>query len=249
MLNSANTAERIAPSSTLRVQTCQQVARRSLSDCFAYAPVRHFGRGEQLFAEGDAKSHVYRVEAGSALMSCILKDGRRQVVGFAFPGDYISLVSAPLHAFEARTIAAAQVRCIPISSMRRWASEDLSVADDLHEAISKEFAQLQAHFLTIGRLGANGRVATFLLALAERCCDKDLGPAEVQLTMLRSDIADFLCLSVETVSRALTELKDAKIITLKGTHLVTVIDHKALTQLTYAEYTSRAKNMCPAAGT
>jgi len=89
--------------------------------------------------------------------------------------------------------------------------------------------------LTIGRLDATGRVATFLLALAERPGREGLGRAEIYLPMLRSDIADYLCLSVETVSRALTELRSAKMIALKGINLVSVIDRRALAQLTCAE--------------
>jgi CRP/FNR family transcriptional regulator len=167
-------------------------------------------------------------------MSSTLKDGRRQVVGFASAGDYVGLISTRQHAFEARTTTATQIRCAPISMLRRWASEEPSVADDLHEAIGREFARLQAHFLTIGRLDATGRVATFLLMLADKSERKDSGPIEVHVPMLRNDIADFLCISVETVSRTLTELKNMKMIALNGCRIVTLTDRRALAQLTYA---------------
>jgi len=234
MLTTALLAERTA---TWPVTTrhAPRPAGRSLNDCFAIAPVRQLKAKEPLFMEGDAKSDVYKIEIGAVVMYKILSDGQRQVLGFAFPGDFIGLESASVHACDAETIGVTRVRCIPTAMLRRRANEDSTVAAELYEILSKAFSQSQSHFLTIGRLGANGRIATLLLALAKRNEHNSLDPNTIQLPMRRSDMADFLCLTVETVSRSLTELKKAKTISLSGFRHVKLLDRDALEDLACGE--------------
>ena len=235
MLTSAHHAEAASTWASNRIRLTPPPVRCALDDCFAQAPARQLKANEPLFAEGDTKSNVYRVESGAVLIYKILNDGFRQIVNFAFPGDYVGLEMSPCYTYDAQTIAPTSIRSVSSTSLWRQAREDATVADEIFEILSREISAARGHFLTIGRLSATGRIATFLLALAERNKRKSLDPVDIQLPVRRSDIADFLCLSVETVSRSLTELKLANIISLRGWRQIKLVDRAALERLADGE--------------
>jgi CRP/FNR family transcriptional regulator len=228
MLTSAHHAEPTSPWIAARSLATARAAGSALDDCFALAPVRQLKAKEPLFAEGDSKSNVYKIESGAVLIYKILNDGFRQIVNFAFPGDYVGLEMSSLYTYDAQTIAPTRIRSIPAIALWRRAREDDAVAGEIYETLSREISDARDHFLTIGRLSATGRIATFLLALAKRNERKSLDAVNIQLPVRRSDIADFLCLSVETVSRSLTELKTARIISLRGWRQIKLADLDAL---------------------
>ena len=199
-----------------------------LDACFAEAPVRQLKANEPVFAEGDSKLNAYKVESGAVLVYKILNDGMRQIVNFAFPGDVIALEAGDEHVYDAQTLATTRLRSLPISTLWRRAASDPGLAKEMLEAVSRDVAFARDHLLTIGRLCATGRIATFLLTLARRNERRGLDAADIFLPVRRSDIADFLCLSVETVSRSLTELKVARMISLRGWRQIRVLDRRSL---------------------
>ena len=235
MLTSAHHAESASTWTSNSSRIAPRRLRCALDDCFAQAPVRQLMAKEPLFAEGDTKSNVYKVERGAVLIYKILNDGFRQIVNFAFPGDYVGLEMSPYYTYDAQTIAPTSIRSVSSVALWRQAREDTAVADEIFETLSREISAARGHFLTIGRLSATGRIATFLLALAERNERKSLDAVNIQLPVRRSDIADFLCLSVETVSRSLTELKIANIISLRGWRQINLVDRAALERLADGE--------------
>ena len=237
MLTSAHHAEPASTWPPTHSRIAPRPLRCALDDCFAQAPVRQLKAKEPLFAEGDTKSNVYKVESGAVLIYKILNDGFRQIVNFAFPGDYVGLEMSPLYTYDAQTIAPTRIRSVSSIALWRQAREDAKVVDEIFEILSREISAARGHFLTIGRLSAKGRIATFLLALAERNERKSLDAVDIQLPVRRSDIADFLCLSVETVSRSLTELKIARVISLRGWRQVKIANHAALKSLADGETT------------
>ncbi len=228
MLTSAHHAEPTSTWTAARSMVSPCPSGHPLDDCFALAPVRQLKAKEPLFAEGDTKTNVYRIESGAVLIYKILNDGFRQIVNFAFPGDFVGLESSPHYTYDAQTIAPTRIRSVSATSLWRRAREDAAVAGEIFETLSREISDARGHFLTIGRLSATGRIATFLLALAARNERKSLDAVNIQLPVRRSDIADFLCLSVETVSRSLTELKLAHIISLRGWRQIKLVDRGAL---------------------
>jgi CRP-like cAMP-binding protein len=235
MLTSAHHSQTASAWTSARNTAPRAASRSPLEDCFEHAPVRQLKAKEPLFAEGDAKSNVYKVESGAVLIYKILNDGFRQVVNFAFPGDYVGLEMSPFYTYDAQTIAPTRIRSVSSVSLWRRAREDGTVASEIFETLSREISDARGHFLTIGRLSATGRIATFLLALAARNERKSLDAVNIQLPVRRSDIADFLCLSVETVSRSLTELKLAKVISLRGWRQIALVDREALESLADGE--------------
>lgn len=234
MLTSAHHIEPVTLPFRRTAATLAQAGGK-LDACFTDAPVRQLKSSEPVFAEGDCKSNVYKIESGAVLVYKILNDGVRQIVSFAFPGDFIGLDAGSEHTYDAQTLAATRIRSLPMSSLWRRAVEDPGLAKDLLETLSRDVADARDHLLTIGRLCATGRIATFLLALARRNERKGLDATNIFLPVRRSDIADFLCLSVETVSRSLTELKISHVISLRGWRQIRIQDRAMLERLATGE--------------
>jgi CRP/FNR family transcriptional regulator len=203
--------------------------------CFADTPSRQLKSGEPLFAEGDSKSNAYKIESGAVLVYKILSDGTRQIVSFGFPGDIIGLEAGDEHTYDAQTLAATRICSVPLSALWRRAAGDPSLAKELLESLSRDVTDARDHLLTIGRLCATGRIATFLLALVRRNERKGLDTTNIFLPVRRSDIADFLCLSVETVSRSLTDLKVSHVISLRGWRQIRIQDRAMLERLATGE--------------
>jgi CRP/FNR family nitrogen fixation transcriptional regulator len=164
--------------------------------------VRTFARDEEIFVqEGDA-SHIYKVLSGAVRVTSLLSDGRRLIVSFHFAGDVFGLEVGAAHSFTAEAITSCR-----IASVRRAANGAQSDANgvaisDLWNALSEELQRMQQHALLLGRMSAVERVTMFLREVAGRMGTLDV----VELPMSRLDIADYLGLTIETVSRTLTQL-------------------------------------------
>ena len=161
----------------------------------------------QLFNEGDPRTHVYKVMNGAICLYRMLEDGRRQVIDFAFEGDVVGLGSGRLETCNAQALNTTQVSGIPIATLMAAAKANTRIALGLYEALSREIVVAQEHLMCLGHRGATERVATFLVILSRRNELRGLGPDVVTLPMSRVDIADFLGITIETVSRTLTKLR------------------------------------------
>jgi len=203
--------------------------------CSAHASIRRVGSKEFLFAEGDAKSYLYRIEMGAIALYKVLADGRRQVMGFAYPGDIIGLGIEGEHLMNAQAIKPSRVRCLPLASLRQSASRDPMVWLELYEALAKELAATRDLMLTTGQRSAVERVAGFLLTLSRRNERNGQDGASFELPMTRRDIGDFLGLTIETVSRTFTKLKLLGLIELPHSNHVKLLDIDELERLTSGE--------------
>ncbi len=181
-----------------------------------------------LFLEGDPAEHVYNIVAGTLRVSKQLADGRRQITGFLFAGDFLGLGGAEGYSYSAEAVT-------PVTLCRfRWRQ-----LDALFEAYPRlerhllgmavdELAAAQEQLLLLGRKSALERVASFLLQLSERAERQGLSKSPVRLPMTRADIADYLGLTTETVSRAFGTLKRDGAIEVPNPHGVVLCDIDAL---------------------
>lgn len=169
--------------------------------------VRRIEPKAHLFTEGDAKTHVFMVASGAVCLYKVLADGRRQVIEFAFEGDLIGLCSAPVEACSAQALVLTRLKCLPFAILLKAAQQDAKVALGLYQALSHELAATREHALCVGQRGAIERLATFLVMLSKRNGERGVDPQSIQLPMTRADIADFLGLTIETVSRTLSKLR------------------------------------------
>jgi CRP/FNR family transcriptional regulator len=188
-----------------------------------------------LFAEGDAISHVYRVETGAIALYRVLADGRRQIMGFAYPGDIIGLGVEVKHAMNAQAVKPTRVRCLAVAALRQSASEDPMLGFKLYDVLARELAATRDLMLTTGQRSAMERVAGFLLAFSRRNQRNGQDPMTFELPMTRTDIGDFLGLTIETVSRTFTKLKVLRLIELPHSNQVRLLDIEHLQSLADGE--------------
>lgn len=165
-----------------------------------------FAREEEIYGQEDDADMFYRVLRGVVRTSKLTFDGRRQVGDFYYPGDLIGLEPGPLHRFAAEALTECELQAVRRSAVRAYAGE-AEVDRAILEATGREMDRLQDHIVLLGRRSARERVATFLLSLAQR------EPTEqVDMAMGRQDMADYLGLTIETVSRMLTQLQGEAIV-------------------------------------
>lgn len=214
------------------MQRPRQEAResRTLEDRLTHASERRLEPKEHVFCEGDPRAHVYRVEDGVIAIYKTLFDGRRRIIDFAYPGDFIGLGVLGEHIMSAQATCPAKVRCLSASALENLAETDASLALKLYKSVCQDLVAARSLLVTVGQRSAVERMAAFLLALHRR------GPGDagdvIKLAMRRSDIADLLGLTIETVSRTLTKLREMGVIEVEqGGTTVTLLDTARLMDL------------------
>lgn len=204
--------------------------RTTLEDTLTYASERRLQPKEHVYCEGDARTHVYRVEEGVVAIYKTLYDGRRRIIDFAYPGDFIGLGMIGEHIMSAQATCPSRVRCLSASALESLAEKDASLALKLYKSVCQDLVAARSLLVTVGQRSAVERVAAFLLALHRRSDNEKRD--EITLAMRRSDIADLLGLTIETVSRTLTKLREMNVIEVEqGGTTVRLCDIPRLTDL------------------
>ena len=165
-----------------------------------------FAKDEEVYAQEEDADLIYRVVSGVVRTTRLLSDGRRQVGDFYQAGELFGLEVGVQHRYSAEALCDCTIQVVKRSSLRAQADEgELDRA--IWEATCRDLERAQDHVLLLGRKTAAEKVATFLMDLAQR------GEAEaIDLPMGRQDIADYLGLTIETVSRMLTQLQSSKVV-------------------------------------
>jgi CRP-like cAMP-binding protein len=236
----------IAPASNLPTVACSpnpaamypgtssvsgKAANRSLADRLGTGTLRTLDARDHVFLEGDRASHIYKVEVGNVCVYRMVHDGRRQVIDFAYPGDFIGLGALGTHGANAQATSKTRIRCVPIAALHDVVRSDQRLALALYEAMSRELMQARELLFTVSQRTAAERLAGFLLALSRRNERRGDNSNEIVLPMTRADIADFLGLTIETVSRTFTKFRNDGLIDLEQCILVTIRNTAALTAI------------------
>lgn len=192
-----------------------------------------FEGGETVVFEGDRAANVYSLTSGLLRLSKILPDGRRQIGGFLFPGDFLGITMEEEHAFTAEAVAPSTLCRFPRRQFDVFVVEHPELERRLYAVAAHELAAARQQLVLLGRKTATERVASFLLMLTSRCPASGDGD-EVELPMSRADIGDYLGLRIETVSREISGLKASRVIKLTGRQRFKVIDPMRLQHLAEA---------------
>jgi CRP/FNR family transcriptional regulator, nitrogen fixation regulation protein len=185
-----------------------------------------FVRNVEIYGENEPAEYLYKVVSGAVRTYRVLDDGRRQIGAFLLPGDMFGLEAGATHASSAEAIADSVVLVIKRSAVIALAERDGEVARQLWTLTARELARVQNHMLLLIR-NAQERIASFLLEMAERAPNADC----VYLPMSRQDIADYLGLTIETVSRTLTQLEQDAAIELRSSRRIVLRDQSRLNRL------------------
>jgi CRP/FNR family transcriptional regulator/CRP/FNR family nitrogen fixation transcriptional regulator len=182
-----------------------------------------YGRDQQIFSEGEAATYVYKVISGAVRSLRLLADGRRQITDFYLPGDVFGVERGGEHGCAAETLG----ETVLIVARRSVFAADPDFVARLWGHALGELRRSQDQVLTLGRRSAAERVASFLLDLADRLDTGD----QLTLPMTRQDIADYLGLTIETVSRSFSQLQADGLIKTGGCRQVRLMRPKALAEL------------------
>lgn len=188
--------------------------------------IRH-RRSQEICSQGRPAEHWYCVMSGAARRCVIRLDGRRQIVDLLLPGDVFGFTASDEYDYTVEAVAECTVvAAYPRRRVELLADSDPQLAREIRQIAFGALTRLQAQLLILGRITALEKVGSFILEMAARL-SAERGNS-VALPMSRYDIADYLAVSVETVSRAMTDLKQRGVIKLAGTRTVRIIDRDAL---------------------
>jgi CRP-like cAMP-binding protein len=210
-----------------KIRLAAPAASDALTDSFdMMGASMSYARNAEIYGENEPAEYLYKLVSGTVRTSKILNDGRRQIGDFFMPGDIFGLEVGREHSFSAEAISDAKVIVIKRSAVEALATSDNEVARQLWAMTGRELQRMQEHILLLIKT-AQERVACFLLEMAERIQSTN----EVELPMSRQDIADYLGLTIETVSRTLTTLENSAAIALPSSRRIVLRNRSALRRL------------------
>jgi CRP/FNR family transcriptional regulator len=163
--------------------------------------------GRTIVIEGDPIEGCYRVASGALRLFKSTPDGRRQVIDFLVAGEYFGLSCGERYGYSVEAIAATTLVRYPRARLEAAMAAEPELAQRMFGIACAELARAQQHLLVLGRKSADEKIASFLLTLALRLSDGGTGLGVIRLPMSRQDIADYLGLTIETVSRTLSRLR------------------------------------------
>jgi CRP/FNR family nitrogen fixation transcriptional regulator len=191
------------------------------------AVVAPFARNEEIYAEEDETKYVYKVVSGAVRATRILSDGRRHVSAFHLAGEIFGFEPGPKHRFAAEAVVDSRIAMVRRSAIEDAAARNPAVGRAMWSLAEQNLERSHAHMLLLGRMSATQRVAAFLMEISARTSSPDV----VDLPMSRADIADYLGLTIETVSRTFTQLERDGAIELASARRIAFRNRSRLAQL------------------
>lgn len=181
--------------------------------------------------EGEPADYLFNVTSGAVKLYKLLPDGRRQITGFLFQGDFLGIAMNDTYAYSAEAITKLTLCRFPRRKLEGLMDQFPQLEQRLLRMASNELVQAQDQMLLLGRKTAKEKVCSFLLGLYRRRAAREGADALVPVQMSRADIGDYLGLTTETVSRTFTALKSAGAIRLREGGMVEIPDRDALEAL------------------
>ena len=207
---------------------CAPLDEQEVQEVAAISQNVEMSPGDPLFDEGERADQVYNVTAGTMKVYKLLSDGRRQVTGFLFPGDFLGLANNDSYAYSAEAVTHATLCRFPRAKLDKLLERHPKMERRLLSIASHELAVAQEQMLLLGRKTAKEKIASFLLNLSERAESRGQPGNPVSVPMSRTDIGDYLGLTTETVSRTFTNLRTGGTIALRNGGKVEILDTEAL---------------------
>ena len=189
-------------------------------------------KGDMLFESGTAQKSLYAIRTGSFKTFTLTDQGEQQITGFHLPGDIVGFdgLSNQLHPSYAEALETAMVCEIPLPNLEQLLDQLPRLRQQMMRLMSQDIQADQQMMLLLNRKTAEQKLATFLSQLGQRYASRGFSGSEFRLTMTRSDIGNYLGLTVETISRLLSKLDKEQLIQVDG-KLISIKDTQALARL------------------
>ncbi|UHD45659.1 Crp/Fnr family transcriptional regulator [Aureimonas altamirensis] len=207
---------------------CAALRQDDLSVMERVSTVRKLTPDEILIHEGDPARRVYTVTRGMMRMSTILADGRRQITGFLMPGDFLGLADEETTSATVEAVTHSTLCAFARADMDRLLHDHPPLQARLMQFTRAALREARDGQIMLGRLAPVEKLSSFLLMMSTRMEARGLPANPVPIPMSRTDIADYLGLTVETVSRSFTKLRNQQLIRLSDAHHVDIVDRRAL---------------------
>jgi len=193
----------------------------------AHGTIAPVARDAAIFAQEDEVAHVYKVMSGAVRVTRLLADGRRHIVAFYFTGELFGLEAGDTHQFAAEAVVASRIAFVRRSAVASETELSDAAMWAIWRLMARELAHAQDHALVLGRLNAEERVCAFLRDMAARTGSD----SAIDLAMSRTDIADYLGLTIETVSRTLTQMERQGAIRFSGARRILLQSGRSLARV------------------
>ena len=213
MFSTASTTQAtIAAMATMKPQLA------TMEELFSTSPRETLDVGEGLFWEGDRAQHIFEITEGVLRIFKIIADGRRVITGFLYAGDMVGLSLKNVYLYSAEAVTPVKVRRLTRKAFQDAIENSPELRPQLFAPMCDEMAAAQDQMVLLSRKSAEERLCSFLMMLGQRQSGQTQMPRTVELAMSRQDMADYLGLTIETVSRTVTKLIQRGIITPNGRH-------------------------------
>ena len=214
---------------------CSGLKDREMEEFARNVRTRLVKAGQSVYREFEEAKYLYSVVTGEIRLANLLDDGRRQVTAFKSAGEVIGEQKNGYYQSDAEAVCDTVVCQIPLKSLDRYLKEMPAIQTALTAKMMDELNELRHHAILLGCKTPIEKVATFLVDRAEKIVGKAGNEVDVELTMGRSDIADFLGLTIETVSRTITKLKKMGVVEVPSNHSILIKDRAWLENLAEGE--------------
>lgn len=219
-----------------KMAICAALQDDALDALEAIMSARKLAPNEMLVEEGEPKLKVFSLTSGLLRLFTLLPDGRRQISGFLYPGDYLGLADDESYSQTAEAVIPSALCCFSVNEMDGLMSSYPALKDRLYVMTREALRQSRDNQLVLGRLAPVEKLASFLLVLSTHAVRVGQAANPVHLPMNRTDIADYLGLTIETVSRCFTKLRTQGLIQLPDANTVTILSHRSLSAVAGTEY-------------
>jgi CRP/FNR family transcriptional regulator len=216
-------------------QECTASAARptecSLEALFSEQVAERFAPPRALFWEGDAAKHVFHLIEGCLRVHRTMEDGRRAILGFSYAGDLVGVSARDTYHFTAEAVTPARFRRLSRRRFDELVEGSPVLRGHLHAENCREIRAAQDQIIRLGRTSARERVAAFLVHVAQRAGGCITPAPEIEVPFARLDIADHLGLTVETISREISHLKNEGLISMNGPHWIVLRRMRSLREI------------------
>jgi CRP/FNR family transcriptional regulator len=220
---------------------CNGVSRPDLPRLAALATIVEVSRGQTFILEDAPAEHFCILILGSAKLYKLLPDGRRQIIGFAYSGSFLGLAVSEGYAFSAEAIEPIRMCRMSRARLQTVLSDFRTLERRLLDVAVHDLVRAQEQMLLLGRKTVSERVASFLVFQTTRPQPRDVRWPRIHLPMSRIDIADYLGVTVETISRALAKLRECGVIAIPNVHELVIIDLPRLEALAHGALSAESR--------
>ncbi len=210
------------------LNVCKALERGRLRELLSMGMRHKWKKGDHLFTAGERVKSVFKISKGIAALSLLLPDGRRQIIGFPMVGEICGMMETDgRYVLTARAVTEVEGCSFDSDRLNAFVERHADVAHEQRQSLQRDLAFVTQRALVLGRLLAHEKLAHFLLEFSDACARHGMETQPLMLPMTRVDIADYLGLTVETVSRTFAELRAGNLVRTLD-HAVLILDRRRL---------------------